>query len=181
VIRRANSLSPNVDLVVTLSDTRPFIPALSAMNEKVQKKTARKAAYAAMQIVRKAAVANAKEIDNPDSPRAVWKNITVQNSPRQGRRVGGIVMRVGVKGGARQYAQTKSNVRKGRAGKTYRTLGDKGNPGGDTWYWRFVEFGTATRRAQPFLQRALAENAQEVTDATARALTVALIDSRAPT
>ncbi len=38
----------------------------------------------------------------------------------------------GVMGGAGQYANTKANVRKGRAGKSYNTAGDKGNPGGDT-------------------------------------------------
>ena len=55
-------------------------------------------------------------------------------------------------GGARQYGNTKTNVRKGRAGKNYKTAGDKGNPGGDTWYWRFPEFGTEHMAAKPMLR-----------------------------
>jgi HK97 gp10 family phage protein len=116
-----------------------------------------------MNVVRKAARANARKIDGP-SPRSIEKNITVQNSPRQGRRAGGIVMRVGVRGGAKQYADTRENTRRRRVGKSYKTLGDATNPGGDTWYWRFIEFGTVKQRARPFLQKALADNVGIVTN-----------------
>ena len=47
------------------------------------------------------------------------------------------------------------DVRKGRAGKSYNTAGDKGNPGGDTWYWRFLEFGTEHMAARPILRPAM--------------------------
>lgn len=54
---------------------------------------------------------------------------------------------VGVRGGARRYAKTKRNVRKGRAGKEYETAGN-------TYYWRFIEFGTERQKARPFLRPA---------------------------
>ncbi|HDS3786161.1 TPA: hypothetical protein QCJ34_003499 [Enterobacter ludwigii] len=68
---------------------------------------------------------------------------------------GNLTFRVGVMGGARQYAQTKANIRKGRAGGTYKTAGDKGNPGGDTWYWRMLEFGTEHAAARPIIRPAM--------------------------
>ncbi|HCS6348663.1 TPA: hypothetical protein OR096_004401, partial [Escherichia coli] len=40
-------------------------------------------------------------------------------------------------------------------GKSFNTAGDKGNPGGDTWYWRFLEFGTEHAAAKPVLRPAI--------------------------
>lgn len=54
---------------------------------------------------------------------------------------------IGVRGGAKKYANTKRNVRKGRAGKEYKT-------DGNTYYWRFKEFGTEKMPAEPFLRPA---------------------------
>jgi len=155
--------SPNAEISVAMSDTRPILNRLSKLSEDMQKKDAKRAARVAMRLVQQAAQLNAAEFDRGWTPTSVKKNITVAWSPRQSRQQGGVVMRVGVMGGAAQYAHTKANVRKGRAGKTYATGGDKGNPGGDTWYWRFLEFGTSKMRAQPFLQRALADNVDAVT------------------
>ena len=72
--------------------------------------------------------------------------------------------RVGVLGGARQYANTRENVRKGRAGQSYRTDGDKGNPGGDTWYWRLLEFGTEKMGAQPIFRPVPSQAGQAAAD-----------------
>jgi len=35
-------------------------------------------------------------------------------------------------------------------------------PGGDTFYWRFLEFGTETAPAKPFMRKALSSKVQEV-------------------
>ena len=74
---------------------------------------------------------------------------------------------VGVRGGAKRYANTKRNVRKGRAGKEYKT-------DGNTYYWRFIEFGTERQPAQPFLRPAFEaqkENALAViTDTLAKGI-----------
>ena len=163
--------SPNADISATLVASADVVQKLKGLNDSMQKKEARRAARKAMQVVRKTAITNAQQLDDTKSTEAIYKNIAVQFSSRQSKRVGGVVMRVGVRGGARQYSTTKENVRKGRASlydksknKWYRTLGDAGNPGGDTWYWRFLEFGTSRSRAMPFLQKALAENTQQVTD-----------------
>lgn len=77
---------------------------------------------------------------------------------------------VGVRGGARRYANTKRNVRKGRAGKEYTTAGN-------TYYWRFKEFGTEKMPAEPFLRPAFEsqkENALAViTDTLAKGIQAA--------
>jgi HK97 gp10 family phage protein len=164
--------SPNYDIIVKLSpDTHVIVDRLSTLADKMQKKVAVAATRRAMGIVKKTAVANAKLLDDKDTPERIWKNVVVQNAPKSGKRLGGVYMRVGVMGGAKQYANTKENVRKRRVGKSYKTSGDKGNPGGDTWYWRFLEFGTSKIGAKKFLRNALESNSQAVTDSLTTELT----------
>ena len=50
----------------------------------------------------------------------------------------------------------------------------KGLPGGDTFYWRFVEFGTKYVAARPFMRPAFDQNTQTATDATAVELSAGL-------
>lgn len=130
-------------------------------NPKKQKNAATRSARKAMAVVRKAAVANAKALDDSNSPERIWKNIQVKASKTK---QGLVIMRVGVRGGAMSYANTKENVRKGKIGKKYLTPGDKTNPGGDTWYWRLVELGTSRSAATPFLRPALNNNVDGVQD-----------------
>jgi HK97 gp10 family phage protein len=108
---------------------RTFAPRL-------QKKALRAAARRSMTIVRDAARANARQFDDPETGTQVWRLITV----REGRmREPGILMRVGVAGGARSRRS-------------------KDPP----WYWRLIEFGTEKMRARPFMRPALENNAQTV-------------------
>jgi len=118
----------------TLRRMRQFAP-------KLQRKGARRAARKAMAIVRDAAKANAKALDDPSTPGQIWKRIAIAESGRQSRREGGVVMRVGVRGGARS---SKS----------------KDPP----WYWRLLELGTQHSRARPFMVPALASNTSAVTE-----------------
>lgn len=126
---------------------------------KRQKRAATRAARKAMAPVRKAAIENAKALDDERSSEQIWRNIST--SPAK-TRSSFVVMRVGVRGGARSYMQTRENIRKDRVGKKYKTDGSKQNPGGDTWYWRLVEYGTARTRAKPFMRLALYNNVQQV-------------------
>lgn len=98
-------------------------------------------------VIRNEARNNAKRIDDPQTREQIWKNIAVATGGRRReRRVGGVMMRVGVRGGARP------------------TSGDNGAPGGNTTHWRFVEFGTSTAQAQPFMRPAMGK-AQAAADA----------------
>ena len=128
-------------------------------NPKKQKNAATRSARKAMAVVRKAAVANAKALDDSNSPERIWKNIQVKTSKTK---QGFVLMKVGVRGGAMSYANTRANMRSGRAGQTYATAGSSGNPGGDTFYFRFVELGTSRTAAKPFLRPALNNNVDNV-------------------
>lgn len=136
---------------------------MRSLAPELQKKGLRTAVRKGANIVKKAAVENASRIDDPKTAENIGKNIAVQFASRTSKRIGGIAFRVGVRGGSQQYATTKESVRKGRAGKSYKTGGSKANPGGDTWYWRLVEFGTSRTKAQPFLRPALENNVEKVT------------------
>lgn len=136
-------------------------------NERKAKNAATRASRKAMNIVKKEAVQNAKALDDKDSPERIWKNIITKAARTRG--TGFVVMRVGVKGGARQYGANAANRRAGRVGRRYQTQGDKKNPGGDTWYWRLVEYGSATNNATPFMRPALNNNQAAVQAEFARA------------
>ena len=128
-------------------------------NPKKQKNAATRSARKAMAVVRKAAVANAKALDDSNSPERIWKNIQVKASKTK---QGFVLMKVGVRGGAMSYANTTANRRANRVGETYATAGSKENPGGDTFYFRFLEFGTSKAPATPFLRPALNNNMEAV-------------------
>lgn len=113
---------------------------LRSFGKKTERYAARRAARQGMNIVRKAARKNARAIDDPDTAMKVWKNIVTQESRKQGKKVGGIVMRVGVRGGARG------------ADRPYQT----------PWYWRLIELGSQHTRARPFMVPALERNAEAV-------------------
>src|SRR6188474_2475887 len=117
------------DFRVDVTGFDGLLNRMKTFSDKIQQKGVRAAARKAMRIVRDQARVNAKIIDDPASTdEQIWKNIVTRESARGGRRVGGIVMRVGIMGGARRYKGKK--------------LKNTGLPGGDTRHWRHQEFGT---------------------------------------
>ena len=104
------------------------------------KNAATRSARKAMNIVNKAAKANAKKFDDKDTGNKIWKNIATRPSKTK---VNFVMMKVGVRGGAKEVKGT-------------------GNSGGDTWYWRFQEFGTSRHTAQPFMRPAFFNNKDAV-------------------
>lgn len=123
-------------------------------------------------VVRDAAKKNAKRLDDPETQRMIHKNISTRVLSKRSRQVGGFVVGVGVRGGAKKYVDNKKNQRAQRVGKKYKTLGSASNPGGDTWYWRFLEFGTRKMAARPFLRPALSGNIEPATTAVVNELNV---------
>ncbi len=112
-----------------------------ALTHDVREKGVRFAGRKGAKLIADAARQNARHLDDPQTAESIADNIVVRFSPGTFKRTGDVMFRVGVLGGARNYAKTRENVRKGRVGKAYKTDGDKSNKGGDTWYWRLVEFG----------------------------------------
>ena len=118
--------------------------ALQGVKSKAGKSLVRKAAGKAMLPVRRAVKENA-----PFDPTEDGIHIRSEAAMR-GRWFGDmLVMRVGIRGGAKQNDETP-------------------------WYWRMSEFGTKYHPARPFLQPALEQNEQEVYDTLVQELTKAI-------
>jgi HK97 gp10 family phage protein len=124
----------------------------------MRKKGVRAGVRKGTNIVRDAARAAAQAIDRPETPLSIAKNVDAQFNGRLYRRTGDVSFRVGVRGGAKSYSNTKENRRKRRVGESYKT-------GGTTFYWRFIELGTSRIPARPFLLPALENNAGKALEA----------------
>lgn len=121
-----------------------LLKKLEQLDNLSQRKALRKGVSQAAALVRKKARDNAKQLDDTATPEQIFKNIKSKNwkSKPSHKYVGASV---GVLGGAKGFA-AKSGELKGKG---------KGNAGGDTWYWRFLEFGKQGKAARPFLAPAL--------------------------
>lgn len=114
----------------------------------------------AARVLQQQAIENAERLNDPETTEEIAKNVVVRWSGRRYRRTGDLMFRIGILGGARSSSKSavKSERRRRRAGiKSLKELGEiegkgKGNPGGDTYYWRFLEFGTAKMAARPFMR-----------------------------
>ena len=96
---------------------------------------------------------NAKSLDDPKTAEAIYKNVAVQQMKHPEKKGGDIGFRVGIRGGARNMM---------KYGEFYGKGAD--NPGGDTWHWRLLEFGTEHSAAKPFMRPALENGTMEATN-----------------
>lgn len=160
----------------SILDPDHAIDKIIGLPNAMRKKGARFGMRKAANLVRDKAKDNARRLDDPDTAEEISKNIQVRFSSRRFKRSGDVMFRVGVLGGARATgkAKAKTDRRRKRLGQTsLADLGEiagagKNNPGGDTFYWRFVEFGTERSRAEPFMRPALANNITQATSEAAK-------------
>lgn len=129
----------NIDFALTGVDD--VVKRMRDIPVKLQKKGLRSATRKAMKIVRDDARKAAEKFDDPFTPQKIDKLIVIQESARRSKREGGVVMRVGIRGGA--------------------VSSDERVP---PWYWRLKEFGTSRQQAEPFMRPALANNIDAVTN-----------------
>lgn len=142
-------------ITARLQGLKPVTDKMLGLAPKLRRKGLRKAARQAMNIVRDDAKARARAMDDPETAEKIWRNIVTQESGRQGQREGGVVMKVGVRGGAGSNQHSKDA---------------SGNPGGDTHHWRYLEFGTQHNPPAPFMRPAFSTNVNAVTDRFAQVL-----------
>lgn len=150
------------------------VAKLRSFPAKLKKGALLKAVRKGANIVRDAARVNALSLDDPQTAENIAANVSVRLDAKESRLQGGIVLRVGVLGGARRYGNNTVNRRKNRVGKVFKTAGSSSNPGGDTYYWRYLEFGTSKMAATPFMRPALANNIEKATDAIVAELKTAV-------
>lgn len=136
-------------ITARLQGLKPVTDKMLGLPPKLRRKGLRKAARQAMNIVRDDAKARARAMDDPETAEKIWRNIVTQESARQGQREGGVVMKVGVRGGAGSNQHSKDA---------------SGNPGGDTRHWRYLEFGTQHNPPAPFMRPAFSTKVNAVTD-----------------
>lgn len=138
---------------VKIKGLEEIIKNLQKLSNKEMKKIMRKATRAGAGEIRKTAKKNAKALDDPKTPENISKNIVTR--ARRTIDKSEIKMSVGILGGARQMG--KYGELKGAG---------KGNAGGDTFYWRFLEFGTSKMPAKPLMRNAMMSSQQQAFDKT---------------
>jgi HK97 gp10 family phage protein len=119
---------------------------LKMLSSNVQLKTARAAGRKAANVIRQAAQENARRLDDPKTATSIAENIVVQASAKELKTTGDLYFRIGVRGGAKSKGS------------------NKGNPGGDTFYWRFLELGTSKIPAKHFMLNAMRNNIDKATN-----------------
>jgi len=149
---------------ITINGIDGVLSRIKELQSDIKIKGGRAAGRKAANFIKNKLVQGAASVDDKSTAEAIYKNAAVRFSNKTFKATGDVAFRIGILGGARNYANTKKNVRSGKAGKSYATGGDKTNPGGDTWYWRLVEFGTESVAARPFARPALENNAAEATN-----------------
>lgn len=143
-----------------LEGIEELLGKLESITHDLKFKGGRYALRKAANVIAASARDNAQKLNDNMTPEEIAKNIAVRWSGNKFKRSGDLMFRVGVLGGAKNYANTRDNVRSGRAGQNYTTGGSKANPGGDTWYWRFLEFGTSRVAPKPLMRDAANRNAE---------------------
>ena len=155
---------------VTLNGVEALNAKLKALPQDLKFKGGRFALRKAGNIVRDAAINHAWNRDDIATDEAIAKNIVIRWGSKRFKSTGDLSFRIGVLGGSRQPDTRKKERRRARDGATsLADLGEiagkgKGNPGGDTFYWRFLEFGTENHGAKPFMRKALEDNTQKAAD-----------------
>lgn len=127
---------------------------LQSLGFDMAKKGGRHALRKAAMVIRDKAIEGAKQIDDTETAENISKNIVERWNGRVNKQSGGndMAFRVGVLGGASDYS--KYGEIKTKRGTV--------NPGGDTFHWRFVEFGTEGIAAKPFMRPAIESTQSEV-------------------
>lgn len=145
----ANKIDFKVSGIEKISGRIKALPV--AVQKKVMMPGVRKGAT----VIADEAEMRAARIDNPGTKNVIAKNVAVRFSPKRYRRTGDVMYRIGLLGGSQSF--------KGKPEQDPRSS----NPGGSTWYWRLLEFGTSKMKAQPVMRPAMNEKAQQAFDASA--------------
>lgn len=124
-------------------------------NGRLARNAANRAIRQSMKVVLNAAISNARALNDPSTPKSIYKNIVYRQARLKSKSLA--MGRIGVLTGWKTYTQSKANIRKGLAGKKYQV-------GGDVFYWRFLELGTEHMAAKPFMRPALQNNISTVTN-----------------
>lgn len=130
---------------VELKGLGTLLAKLDMLKYDVASKGGRFALRKAAQVVSRQVKQNAQRLDDPQTRESIAKNVAERWNQRLYKSTGDLGFRVGILGGA-------------GGNKTGAQL--SANPGGDTRYWRHLEFGSEKMHAQPFMRPAGEQSAQ---------------------
>ena len=119
---------------------------LKGLTQDLKYKGGRFALRKAAQVLTAKAKDNAKSLDDERTAEDIARNITERWNGRLFKATGNIGFRIGVMGGA------GGNLSKEKL---------SGLPGGDTRYWRYLEFGKEKMRATPFMRPVVDTSGQD--------------------
>jgi HK97 gp10 family phage protein len=92
---------------------------------------------AAKKTIFEQALRNVAQLNDPNTANDISKNLMLRFNSKSFRRTGNMSFSIGVRGGAKKREENQLN------------------PGGDTFYWRFLEFGTKhVQRLEPITKAA---------------------------
>lgn len=123
------------------NEVKQITDKIQSLQARFAKNALRRATRRGARVIQDAARQNARMLDDPTTPENIAKNIVIRTG--RTRKKDQVKLRVGVLGGARKDDSFTGEGKK--------------NAGGDTWYWRFLEFGTSKVPARPFLRPAMME------------------------
>lgn len=123
---------------VNLSGAQELEITFRNFRDEVKGKVAKTALRAALKkTVFQQALENLRQLNNPATSTDISKNLMLRFNSKSARRIGSMSFSIGVRGGAKSREENEAN------------------PGGDTYYWRFVEFGTKhAKRYEPITRAA---------------------------
>ena len=151
------------DITMKMEGLDALVAKIQSVKYDMARKGGRFALRKAAQVIRDQARQTATALNDPKTAEMIAKNITEKWNGRLNKATGDLGFRVGVLGGARSSsADAARSARRRRASgvSSLESLGEMagagaGNPGGDTFYWRFLEFGTEKMAARPFMRPAI--------------------------
>ena len=108
---------------VKLEGIDELLIKFKTVSDQVQGKVTQFALRKASNVMRDRVKASLRRYDDPTTREAIFENVIAKNQPRRFRQAGELQTRLGILGGARSRAENEQH------------------PGGDTFYWRFLEFG----------------------------------------
>lgn len=147
------------DISVQMNGIDELSKKLEGLSYDVQKKGGRFALRKAAQVLRDAARASARQVDDSQTGRSIAANITEKWNGRLNKRTGDLGFRLGVNQGARLPQRGESPDE---------------SAGGPTPHWRLLEFGTEKMPARPFFRPAVEGSIQQATNVFMRQFDAAI-------
>ena len=149
-----------------------LLAKLKEVGDDVQHRGGRFALRKAANLVAGEAKSGWDQVDRYDTPNNIGANIAVRWDRRRFRSTGDLKFSVGVLGGARSQSRDALRAARYRRRKGIASLAEMGeiegsgsrNPGGDTWYWRLLEFGTSRIAAKGVMRNSLESNIGRATN-----------------